>query len=461
MNPIVPDLEQRLSDLQTQMERLRHVPGTELAPTEERLSRLADECAEIVRRWSLTSERHARAVTRFETYLGEWHDAGARLQHDASERIQELEKLVHQEWNELKQLHEEPARQLAEHATSLTQVCLATASAAQQGFERSEARLAAIEGGLNQRLSELTRDLQAVVAELRVSRDAGPRLGAGTSPWPLEGVTRLHNQLRGAEGTEATGRALEPAQADPATARPPAGLLPEAATALTERIDTLERTLTERDASLRDTASRSVRATRAWQVAAAILAITIAGTVWFADRLRDDVLLASAQAEQAQRAQQEATAAAARQVAATREEAARQIADAQQRAERAQTVGNVLAAPDLVRYNLAGRSSLTGAAAQMHWSRSRGYVFSGSGMPVPPANAAYQVWLLVRGGAVAGETFTPDSAGTATVSAPPPAIATPVIGAIVTLESAEGSATPSGVALLARPPAPPPVPDIQ
>jgi hypothetical protein len=78
-------------------------------------------------------------VTRFEAHLTEWNDAGTRLQQDATQRIEHLEKLIQQEWSELKQIHEDPVRQLSEHATSLTQVCIATANAAQQGFERSEA----------------------------------------------------------------------------------------------------------------------------------------------------------------------------------------------------------------------------------------------------------------------------------------------------------------------------------
>ena len=83
VNPGVPDFEQRLSSLQTSMERLEHGPVGDAASAEQRLAELTDECAEIVRRWALTSERHARAVTRFEAHLTEWNDAGARLQVDA------------------------------------------------------------------------------------------------------------------------------------------------------------------------------------------------------------------------------------------------------------------------------------------------------------------------------------------------------------------------------------------
>ena len=123
--------------------------------------------------------------------------------------------------------------------------------------------------------------------------------------------------------------------------------------------------------------------------------------------------------------------------------------------------------PDLARYNLTGRAALTGASAQVHWSRSRGVVFSGSDMAMPPADTTYQLWLLVRGGAVSAATFVPDQSGAATVAALPPDGDRPgsgaVFGAIVTLEPRSGSATPSGVALLARAPVAPasPVPALQ
>ena len=440
------------------MDRLRNTPATDLSPVEGRLSLLADECAEIVRRWNATSERHAQAVARFEAHISEWSDAGNRLQQDASHRIQELEKLIHQEWGELKQLHEEPVRQLAEHATSLTQVCIATAGVAQQGFERSEARLAAIEGELNRQLTDLTRGLQEVVVELRANHPPQPRVAGGAPSWPLEGVTRIHEQLR--EGTEPAPAIDGPALPDvPAEQRPVAGLLPEAATALTERIESLERALTDRDSGVREAEDRSNRTTGAWRAAAAGLAllVVVAGAfVWW---MNQNVAFANAQAEQARQEREETTREATRQMAAMRAEAAQQMAEARERADRAQIIGNVLAAPDMVRYNLVGRASLRGASAQIHWSPSRGFVFSGSGVPAPPADSTYQVWLLTRGGVVRAETFEPDAAGTATVAALPPALTRPVVGAFVTLEPDAGSEAPSGSALLARAPAaPPPAP---
>lgn len=426
------------------MDRLRRLPGSEIDPAEQRLSLLTDQCAEIVRRWSVTSERHARAVSQLEAHLLEWTDAGARLQESAAHRFQELEQLIHHEWRELRDLHQEPARQLHEHATSLTQVCIATANVVQQSVERSEARLASIEAEMGRRLAELSREVQSIAAELRASHGASnERLPAST--WQLEGVTRLHNQLRQGDGS--------PAFDTGALQRAPAAL-PEASV-LSDRLSTLERTIDARQAQIRDVTLRTSRASRIWRLALAGLAVAIVAIGIFAWRLRGDLQAAVERGERDARA---ASDAAAREVAAVREAAARDVKDAMERASRAQTTVDVLAAPDLLRYNLIGQDVLAGASAQLRWSRSRGVVFSALRMNAPPPGTTYQIWLLTRAAAVSAATFTPDDSGAATVSVPPPHVPRAVIGAMVTLEPATGSPSPTGAAVLARPPDPDPSP---
>jgi hypothetical protein len=467
VNPGVPDFEQRLASLQTQLDPLQHAAAGASSGTEQRLAELTAECAEIVRRWALTSERHARAVTRFEGHLTEWNDAGNRLQQDAAHRIEGLEKLIQQEWSDLKHLHEDPVRQLSEHATSLTQVCIATANAAQQGFERSEARLAAIEGELNRRLGELTREVHTMVTELRAAQETSlARLpAADTQAWPLEGVTRLHHQLRAGDGTAVPVRPITTSGTAPAGVSPApiAGLLPEAATALSERIESLERALSERESTV---AATSARSSRSGRLAIAGLAgvAAVAATMVFLVR---DVREATARAERAEQAQAAASVEAARQVDAARQEFTRAAAEAETRATRAQTMTEVLAASDLVRYNLFGRRALTGLTALVTWSPTRGMVFSGSQLPPPPAGATYQLWLLTRAGAVSGGTFSPEPTGTATLAAPrPQTVAAPVTGAMVTIEAIGGRTAPIGEIVLARPvyvaaaPVEPPAPQV-
>jgi hypothetical protein len=464
VNPGVPDFEQRLSTFQTQLDPLPHVPAGNAPPAEQRLALLTEECAEIVRRWALTSERHARAVTRFEAHLLEWNDAGARLQQDAAQRIDQLEKVIQQEWSELKQLHEDPVRQLSEHATSLTQVCIATANAAQQGFERSEARLAAIEGELNRRLGDLTREVQAVVAELRTAQETSlARLPApAQQAWPLEGVTRLHHQLRTDDTAAPVKVEARPAPTAVLSAPAPAsvaGLLPEAAGALNERIELLERAVSERETSIKATTERT---SRSWRLAVAGMAgVVVVGAIlaFLAGQVRE----ATARAERAEQAQVKASAEAARQFDAARQEFTRAQAEANARAERAQITTEVLASPDLVRFNLTGRRGWTGLSALVSWSAARGVVFSGSQLRPAPAGSTYQLWLLTRSGAVSAGAVTPDLSGDVTLATRPPAGPRPVFGALVTIESSDGRTSPIGEVAFARPfiAAPPATPPAQ
>src|SRR5262245_60857754 len=119
-----------------EMERLAQIaehdpdPDSEVHPVEERLSGIADQYAESLKRWASTVERHARAITQLEAHLAEWKDAGNRVQEDASHRLSDLEASVQREWDTIRSIHEEPVKQLQQQASSLTQVCIETASAA-------------------------------------------------------------------------------------------------------------------------------------------------------------------------------------------------------------------------------------------------------------------------------------------------------------------------------------------
>ena len=154
MYPQVPALEQRLSDLEAQIDRLSltlrgwRETQDHLQPMERRLSDLTDQCAEILHQWEATGERHAHAVGELEARLTGWNDTEARLQRDASWRFQALERAIEHEWASLRQLHEEPAKQLTTQAENLSEICVAAAGSAQTGIERAEARLAALETDL-------------------------------------------------------------------------------------------------------------------------------------------------------------------------------------------------------------------------------------------------------------------------------------------------------------------------
>ena len=146
----VSEVERRLAELQSQIDRLTmslHLwreGQDELKPMEQRLSQLTAQCAEIVERWGVTGGRHAQVVSEMEQRLGDWNAAETRVAQDASARIQDLQRIIEHEWSALRQIHEEPVRQLREQASSLTEVCVTTATTALSGFERAEARLAGL-----------------------------------------------------------------------------------------------------------------------------------------------------------------------------------------------------------------------------------------------------------------------------------------------------------------------------
>jgi hypothetical protein len=399
---------------------------------EARLASLTDVGAEILKRWAVTADRHAAAVSQFEAHLRELSTAGTQLHDQTSQRLRDLEQIIQQEWDALRQVHEAPVKSLLEQAASLTEVCVATANSAQSGFDRAEMRLLALESEFHRTTAELTREIHALMAEVRSASSIGQRQLLGQTPstpsWPLEGVTRLHNQLR-----EAGGPQMTPIRALPEAAAPELEASPAPAAT---------------------TAAVPGRG-RAATIALSIVAVVIVAGGVFVWRLERDVRASADRVSASQRQLQVAAEAAVRTAAERQQEAARQVAAAQQLANRAQTIGDVLAAPDLVRYPLTGRDALPAATGQVLWSRSRGLVFSASGLPAPPANSRYSLWLLTRTGPIGAGMFVPDSNGRATLAITPK-VPMPLIGAMITLEPTGGSDKPSGEPLLARLPAPPP-----
>jgi hypothetical protein len=434
----LPELEERLASLQLQMERLSQRAEGDVQPIEQRLSEMADQYADYLKRWATTVERHARAVAQLEAHIDEVKDASDRVQQDAAHRFEDLEGIIQREWGALRRIHEEPVRELHEQAASLTAICVATASAAQHGFDRAEARLSSFEADFHRRMADLTRELQSAIVEIRTHQPY-PASGLDRSAqWSLNDVTRLHSQLREAGGT--APHTIDVVHGQESSV--PAEVTP----ALTGTAD--NRILSE-SASVPEPAIP-----RAWRIAVVCLAFAIVIAGGFVWRLQGQLRSAAGRAEAAERESQKASADTTRQVVAAREEAARQISSARDMANRAQTIGDVLAAPDLVRFNLAGVDSLRGASAQALWSRSRGLVFSGSRIPMPPPNSTYQAWLLTRAGPINAAAWVPEADGTATVIREVPDVARPVIGVIVTLEGASGSDKPSGEALLTSLPPP-------
>jgi anti-sigma-K factor RskA len=466
----VPGFEQRLADLEAQIDRLsvtlHHWRETQdhLQPMERRLSHLTEQCAEILEQWTATGARHAHAVGELEARLTGWSDVETRLQREASSRFQALERVIEHEWSFLRHLHEEPAKQLQAQADSLTELCVAAAGSAQTGIERAEARLAALETELHRRMAELSRDVHSAVADLRQRVDTNALRGPA-NPWPLEEVTRLHNELREMGDGRPGAQVIDHPSQNGSTALIGRGAAPadEAADQVAGPrfgpIDSVRDVGVEPDVGepqtsateLPDTSARWWRTDRRWAAAIVAMTIGIAVAIAFAISFYRQVGSAAARASDAQQQAERVANVADRQIAAARADAAQQIAQARDTAAKAQVTSDVLASSDLLRFNVVGGPADARFSGQLLWSRSRGVVFTASRMPPPSAGNTYQIWLRTTAEPVSLGTFKPDTSGRVTVATDTaPAVPRPVTGVTVTLEPEPGQRAPSGPVVLAR-----------
>lgn len=423
----VSDIDKRVVELQSQIDRLSTsllawTEKQDLAPIERRLSELTQRCAAIIDSWA---------------------DRDERVQQDSSARLHDLQRTLEHQLNALRAAQEAPVKQLREHTATLTEVCVATATSALTSVDRAEARIAGLESSLHQRLTELSEQIQTALNEVRSLTGPQPQaLTRQTPAWPLEGVLRLHNQLRD------PGTPVPEPQSGGEPARP---VLPESTSVLSDRVETLEKAVTDGQSDVRDAVERTGRARRLSWAAVALFAIGFVVAAVLAVRLQRQIAAASTRVADAERQVHAANDNANQRIAAARQEAAHEINDARLAALKAQTIGDVLAAPDLVRYNLVGGDETTRFTAQLLWSRSRGLVFSGSRLPSPPPDSIYQIWLLTSAAPVSAGVFVPDTAGRITLAIDtPPRVPRPVAGVAVTIEPTGGAVSPKGATLLTR-----------
>jgi hypothetical protein len=130
-------------------------------------------------------------------------------------------------------------------------------------------------------------------------------------------------------------------------------------------------------------------------------------------------------------------------------DARRTAADAASTAASVSRMVEVLAAADLQRFELRG---IAASAASGHalWSPSRGVVLTATGLPPAPPGRVGQAWLVTSDGSLSLGVVVRDDHGRLTAAFdPPPAFDGRLIGFMVTLEPANGSAIPSRSVLLA------------
>jgi hypothetical protein len=421
----------------------------QLQPLEDRLSDLTERGSEILNRLANADERQAHAVSEVEARLSEWHATERRLHQDSLDRIRVLERTIEQEWRALRGLHEEPLRLLREQATALGETSVAAASLSLRGYERAEARLSALESDLRAQLSQLSRDIHAALAEVKAAAAAPAALPPPTAaPFPLDRVMRIHDELR-ESGSKTAASASESAASAAATAgsaRDEARQLPSAA--LSKRVAELERELSQEKHDIENTAATAQRLRRNWRVAvvtgiAAVAGLVLLGTLGLQLRQALD------EASRRVTAAEEQAAEADRRIASARAE----TAAARDAAARAELLSSVLAAPDLLRFSMAGVGQSSASRGQAMWSRSNGIVVSASTLPPLPSGAEYHVWLLSPRQPTRVGTLTPDATGRATLVATAPDAPRPVDGVAVTLETAGSTGpVPVGLTVLARPP---------
>ena len=167
---------------------------------------------------------------------------------------------------------------------------------------------------------------------------------------------------------------------------------------------------------------------RNWLPLAAMLLLTL-GIATYATRLHNRVADLEARLEQAilQASAAENATAEARRVST-----------------QLQSAMGVLAAPDLVRIDLAGQGPAPQASARALWSRARGMVFTAANLPPLPAGRVYQVWVVTAQTPVSAGLLTPDPEGTGQTffntapDIPPPA------AVAVSIEPEGGVPAPTG-----------------
>jgi hypothetical protein len=408
-------------------------------PVEQRLAAMADQYAEYLKRWASTVERHTNAVAQLEAYANEWKDASARVRQETADRLHDLETTIEREWDTLKRMQEEPIRELREQAESLTQVSLAMSSASQQGVERAEARFAAFETEVHLRLNELTRELTSAVSEMKARIDRQVASRDPSSQWSLDDVTRLHGQLRdGARGPGQVPHTIESsAVTGPRELPAPASQPNASGPARPAQVTVGGRPLHD------DIGAWNGSIPTKWVIAAVGVAVVIVAI--FGWRLQNQVKTASERARTAELISNTAAADAARQAEAAREEAAQQMSEAREIVAQTQRVSAVMAAPDLIRFRLAGSD---GASGQAMVSRSQGLIVSASQLPPAPPNHILVAWLLTPTEPVKAGTLTPSGDGSAFLVDQTPAVPRRIVGVWVTPEPSESTETPSGAQIL-------------
>jgi hypothetical protein len=353
--------------------------------------------------------RFEAQLDRFSLALHQWqaHDPSpAGHSADIDQRIRTIEETLDREAHALRQMHEEPLKQLQAQAASL---------------------------------KDLVTSFQMLIADVQRSSGTSVQTRSSAAAWPLERVVTLHDELRrnGNGGNGGNGHTTHANGNGHTAHRDPSG---EMTGGMFQRVSVEVQPPSDEELLQQ---RRKYVAIGAAAIAAVLL--TILAVRWIGGRL-DEATARVASAEQQVVA---TTKLANQEVQSAREDANRQITEARQLAQRAETVGVILSAPDLIRFNLTDPLG-NGASAQVLWSRTRGVVLTGSRLPAASSENAYQLWLMTTTQPVSAGLFVPDATGRANLVVEPPQKIGPVVGAAVTVEPKVGRLAPTGQVILTR-----------
>jgi hypothetical protein len=333
--------------------------------------------------------RFQAQLDRFSLTLHQWQQTKDHIQPATNrdiDRVRLLEETIDRDAHALRRMHEEPLKQLQAQTANLRDICAAATNSVNR-LDQAESRFVALQTDLQLHMDALARNVQALAADLRIGGSTAVSTPAPAAAWPLERVVDLHNELRHAAEAHGTSASPHPTSGETTTAfrQPGARQLAEATEVRSARVKMLDQEVTT-DPTESSHLSERAHGQRRWRYVAGILAVVAAALVVVGMERRIETRLSDAVAHvtAAERQAAAATELANRQVVTAREEADRQIAEARQAAQRAETMGAILTAPDVVRFTLTGGPSAERSSAQVLWSLTRGLVLSASRLPAAP-----------------------------------------------------------------------------
>ncbi|MBS1819248.1 MAG: anti-sigma factor [Acidobacteria bacterium] len=463
-----PGFEQRLSDLQAQIDRLTIAlqlwrdSQERLVPADERLSGLAEDAADILDEWQAIGARHARAVDALEQQVAAFGAVEARLHAESADRFLTLQRMVQQEWATQRLLPHEASGARREQVAELTHACVVAASGRVPAAPVTS--LPSDERDLLEQFASVvvTAPVRADhhSAEVEGSERAAPAADLPLHPEldaPEFDVSEQHEPRAEvwdfapveAAAPQARRQALRPEPQPVDTSAP--DLRGEMASQIAE----MRLLLRESEERMVEQAERQHRTNaRVMAVVGVALLLVVTGGGWWMASIQARLRATERQLESIRTNSARQVAQASAVASEARADAARLADVARQASMQAEAMTIVLASPDLVRYGLTATSG-SSASAQLLWSRSRGLVVSAVRLDPPPAGSAYQVWLLTQSSAIGAGMLRVDERGRGSLATiEPPVVPRPVLGASITLEPAVGSPAPTGPTVAARLPVP-------